>query len=137
MVGHVVACSAFLKERKQYACALSFSTCMLTYATYPPIMKLVGKMRTPVKFVQTLVLCMASLLVQPKTFAQSGDLAAKSQRAKTFMAEGKFARAIPLYRELNQSVPNNPGLMLNLGMALHLAGEERKAIPALESATKL
>src|SRR5260370_24657732 len=53
------------------------------------------------------------------------------------MAEGKFVQAIPLYRELIQAVPNNPGLMLNLGMALHMAGKEREAIPELEAATKL
>jgi predicted Zn-dependent protease len=69
--------------------------------------------------------------------AQSEDLATKSQRAKEFMAEGKFAEAIPLYRELNHAVPNNPGLLLNLGMALHMAGEERGSIPQLEAAVKL
>ena len=53
------------------------------------------------------------------------------------MAEGKFAEAIPLYRELNQAVPNNPGLLLNLGMALHMAGDEGKAIAPLEAAVKL
>src|SRR5215472_16392670 len=73
----------------------------------------------------------------PPFFAQSDDLAAKSQQAKEFMAEGKFAEAIPLYRELNQAVPNNPGLLLNLGMALHMAGDEGKAIAPLEAAVKL
>src|SRR2546429_3279474 len=34
----------------------------------------------------------------------------KSQRAKELMAEGKFAQAIPLYRELDRAIPNNPGL---------------------------
>jgi tetratricopeptide (TPR) repeat protein len=64
-------------------------------------------------------------------------LAAKSQRAKEFMAEGKFADAVHLYHELNQAVPNNPGLLLNLGMALQMAGDERKSIPQLEAAVKL
>src|SRR5216117_649948 len=53
------------------------------------------------------------------------------------MAEGNFAQAIPLYRELNQAVPNNPGLLLNLGMAMHMAGKEREAISELEAAVKL
>ncbi len=52
------------------------------------------------------------------------------------MAEGKFVQAVSLYRELNQEVPNNPGLMLNLGMALHMAGKKREAIPELEAAVK-
>jgi hypothetical protein len=32
-------------------------------------------------------------------------------------------QAIPLYRKLNQAVPNNPGVPLNLGMAVHMAGK--------------
>ncbi len=53
------------------------------------------------------------------------------------MAAGKFEEAIPVYRQLSQSVPNNPGLLLNLGMALHLAGHSRQAIAPLQSAIKL
>jgi tetratricopeptide (TPR) repeat protein len=89
------------------------------------------------KALSTLLFCVACLLGSAIGLAQSEDLAAKSQRAKELMAEGKFADAVPLYRELNLAVPNNAGLMLNLGMALHMAGEERKAIPQLESAAKL
>jgi len=87
---------------------------------------------------QALFFCLVSiLLLRSDLFAQSENLAAKSQRAKEFMAEGKFAQAIPLYRELNQAVPNNAGLMLNLGMALHMAGDERQSLPPLETAVKL
>src|SRR5713101_9576642 len=89
------------------------------------------------KGLSTLLFCLACLLAQASGFAQSEDLAAKSQRAKEFMAEGKFADAVPLYRDLNQAVPNNPGLLLNLGMALHMAGDERKSITQLEAAVKL
>ena len=73
----------------------------------------------------------------PAPFPQNEGLARKSQQAKQLMAEGKFGEAIPLYRELNQAVPNNPGLKLNLGMALHMAGRKREAIPELEAAVKL
>jgi len=50
------------------------------------------------------------LLVQPTwpapvPFPQTESLALKSQRAKQFMAEGKFVEAITLYREL----PITPG----------------------------
>jgi len=90
------------------------------------------------KAAQALFFCLVSILVlRSSLFAQSENLAAKSQRAKEFMAEGKFAQAIPLYRELNQAVPNNAGLMLNLGMALHMAGEERQSLSPLETAVKL
>jgi len=87
--------------------------------------------------VPTLFICLASMLVQSSSPAQSDDLAAKSRRAKEFMAQGRFTEAVPLYRELNQAVPNSAGLMLNLGMALHMAGDERKSIPPLEAAVKL
>ncbi len=84
-----------------------------------------------------LLFCLVSSLTQSSNSNQSDDLALKSQRAKEFMAQGKFTEAIPLYRELNQAVPRNPGLLLNLGMALHMAGDERKSIPQLEAAVKL
>jgi tetratricopeptide (TPR) repeat protein len=67
---------------------------------------------------------------------QSEDLAAKSNRAKDMMASGRFEDAIPIYRELVHAVPGNPGLLLNLGMAEHMAGHEREAIPHLEAVLK-
>src|SRR5260370_2941004 len=76
----------------------------------------------------------ASILAYPTP--QIDSLALKSQQAKQLMAEGHFQQAISLYRELNKAVPNNPGLKLNLGMALHLAGKKREAIPELEQAVK-
>src|SRR3982074_3233176 len=89
------------------------------------------------KSAPTLLLCLVAILAQQSVFAQSDELTLKSQHAKDLMAEGKFADAIPLYRELNQAVPNNPGLMLNLGMALQMAGKKREAISELEAAVKL
>src|SRR6266436_145986 len=94
-------------------------------------------MGTLVKDAQAFVFCLISFLSPSSSFGQSDDLAMKSQRAKEFMADGKFAEAVPLYRELNQAVPNNPGLLLNLGMALHMAGDEHNSIPQLEAAVKL
>src|SRR5947209_12971557 len=53
------------------------------------------------------------------------------------MAEQKFEAAASVYRSLAQAVPDNPGLLLNLGMALHLAGHSRQAIAPLTNAIKL
>src|SRR6266699_528441 len=89
------------------------------------------------KAANLLLFSLVSILAQSSCLAQSDDFAVKSRRAKEFMAEGEFADAVPLYRELNVAVPNNPGLLLNLGMALHMAGDERKSIPQLEAAVKL
>jgi len=94
-------------------------------------------MGTLVKAAQAFLFCLASILSPSSSFGQSDDLALKSQRAREFMADGKFLEAVPLYRELNRAVPNNPGLLLNLGMALHMAGDERNSIPHLEAAVKL
>ena len=81
--------------------------------------------------------CLMSLPGRSCLPPQADSLALKSQQAKQLMAEGKFVEAIPLYRELNQALPNNSGLKLNLGMALHMAGRKREAIPELEAAVKL
>lgn len=69
--------------------------------------------------------------------AQSQAQIEKAEQGKKLMAAGKFEEAIPVYRQLSQSVPDNPGLLLNLGMALHLAGHSRQAIAPLQSAIKL
>ena len=94
-------------------------------------------MTTLVKAAQAFLFCLVLILSPSSSFGQSDDLAMKSQRAKEFMADSKFAEAVPLYRELNQAMPNNPGLLLNLGMALHMAGDERNSIPQLQAALKL
>src|SRR6202521_1388360 len=67
---------------------------------------------------------------------QSDDLALQSQRAKEMMAAGKFEEAIPIYRRLTQAAPGNPGLLLNLALAEHMAGHEREAIPHFEAVLK-
>jgi predicted Zn-dependent protease len=89
------------------------------------------------KFARVLFICVVSISACSRSLSQVESLAMKSQQAKQLMAEGKFQQAIALYRELNDAVPNNPGLKLNLGMALHLAGRKREAIPELEQAVKL
>ncbi len=68
---------------------------------------------------------------------QSDELAFKSQRAKEMMAAGRFEEAIPIYQQLVQAVPGNPGLRLNLALAQHMAGRDRDAIPNLEAVLKI
>jgi predicted Zn-dependent protease len=88
-------------------------------------------------FARLFFVCLVSISAYATPLPQIDGLAEKSQEAKQLMAEGKFQQAIVVYRELNEALPNNPGLKLNLGMALHLAGKKRKAIPQLEEAVKL
>ena len=64
--------------------------------------------------------------------APSDALAAKAQEARSLMAAGRFDAAIPLYRELVKAMPGNPGLVLNLGLAQHMAGRDREAVGNFE-----
>ena len=89
------------------------------------------------KTARLFLLFLALIPAQAAHWPQEDRLALKSQRAKELMAEGRFAQAIPLYRELDRAIPNNPGLKLNLGMALDMSGRQREAIPELEAAVKL
>lgn len=68
--------------------------------------------------------------------AQPDQLASQSERAKELMSAGRFEEAIPIYRKLVQAVPGNTGLLLNLGLAQHMAGHEREAIPNFEAVLK-
>jgi len=53
------------------------------------------------------------------------------------MAAGKFNEAAGIYRELIRQVPDNPGLLLNLGMALQMAGDDRASLPHLQAAVRV
>ena len=71
------------------------------------------------------------------TLAQPQDqLAARAAQAQAFMGQGRFADAAVIYRDLVRAVPGNPGLVLNLGLALHMAGDHAAAIPQFETALK-
>ena len=67
----------------------------------------------------------------------SEDLAAKARRGKEAMAAGRFEEAAALYAEITRALPNEPGMLLNLGMALSMAGRPGEAVPRLEAALKL
>ena len=69
--------------------------------------------------------------------AQPNQLTLQSQQAKQLMAAGRFAEAIPIYQALVTALPGNPGLVLNLGMAQHLAGQDRAAVVNFEKALKI
>lgn len=79
----------------------------------------------------------AILLAVSAACAQTQALAEKAQHAKELMAAGRAAEAVPIYRELLKSIPDNPGLMLNLGLALDLSGDKRGAIKQYEAVLKI
>jgi len=65
------------------------------------------------------------------------DLAAKARKGKEAMAAGRFDEAAALYAEITRALPEEPGMLLNLGMALSMAGRPREAVPRLEAALRL
>jgi predicted Zn-dependent protease len=79
---------------------------------------------------------LVSLLAAAPLAAQTEDLAAQSRRAGQAMAAGKFDEAERLYRGLIAAVPDNPGLILNLGLALYSQGRCGEARPQFEAALR-
>ena len=63
--------------------------------------------------------------------ARLAELAQSGRRA---MANGDFAAAVSAYSELAQALPDDPGVALNLGMALHMAGDFGQALRRLRFA---
>lgn len=88
------------------------------------------KMRTII----TILICVLALsrpaIAQP-------TLAAQQEAAKQAMAAGNFDEAARRYRDLLKAVPNEPGLLMNFGMALAMGGHAREAIEPLAIVTKV
>lgn len=78
----------------------------------------------------------AAALAVGLLWAQDEPLAAKNQAAKQALLAGRYSEAIMLYRQLVQALPDNPGMRLNLGLALEKAGQPSAAIPELEACTR-
>lgn len=70
-------------------------------------------------------------------WAQPPDLAGRSRAAAAAMQDGRFDEAARMYQELLEALPDEPGLLMNLGMALAMAGREAQAIAPLERAVAL
>ena len=66
--------------------------------------------------------------------AQGRGAAEKSQAARQAMEAGRFDEAAGLYRTLLEGLPDEPGLLMNLGMALAMGGHDAEAIAPLERA---
>src|SRR5437764_15189547 len=80
---------------------------------------------------------MGLVFVWSQVYGQTDDLTLKSKVGKDLMAAGKFEEAIPIYRELVKELPDNPGPVMNLGMALHMAGYEEEAVREFQEVLKL
>jgi Flp pilus assembly protein TadD len=56
------------------------------------------------------------------------DLQAKAQWARQAIVDRRYDEATRLYSELARSLPQNPGMLMNLGIAQHSAGNYWEAI---------
>ena len=69
--------------------------------------------------------------------AVSPQAAAKAQSAAKAMEQGQFDQAARMYRDLLESMPEESGLLMNLGMALAMGGHDADAVAPLERAIAL
>ncbi|CAN5822036.1 hypothetical protein BH24ACI5_BH24ACI5_21500 [soil metagenome] len=84
-----------------------------------------------------LALVLAAWLAVPAAAQTAGgDDRRRAAAAAQAMKAGHFDQAARLYRELLQTTPDAPGLLMNLGMALAMGGREVEAIEPLERAVK-
>lgn len=69
--------------------------------------------------------------------AQSAEMAARANQAKQAMAANRFDEAAAIYREILQKLPDEPGILMNFGMALSMSGQPKDAIQPLSRALEL
>ncbi len=87
------------------------------------------------RLVVALLVCLIALGASVAVQAQ--DLAAKSSEAAAAMRAKRFERAAELYRELKRAIPDNPGLTMNLGLALHSSGRYEAALEQFGQVVRL
>lgn len=67
----------------------------------------------------------------------AGSHKAQADKAGAALEAGNFPEAIAILRMLVAELPSDPGLHLNLGMALTMSGQAAQAVPVLERALAL
>ena len=91
------------------------------------------KLRSPSYPCSTVLRSAFLLATFANLFAQTDPSVIASQASKA-MQEERFAEAAELYGQLAASYPGEPSLQANLGMALHLSGQDTAAVLPLRSA---
>jgi predicted Zn-dependent protease len=84
-----------------------------------------------------LLTCAFAILTLLSPCRAQQALAEKAQVAKQLMAAGHPGDAVPIYRELLRAMPDDPGLALDLGLALDMSGDKREAIREYQAVLKL
>jgi tetratricopeptide (TPR) repeat protein len=86
---------------------------------------------------RSLTAVLLTLTLATTTAAQSAEMAARANQAKQAMAANRFDEAAAIYREILQKIPDEPGILMNLGMALAMSGQSKDAIQPLARALEL
>jgi predicted Zn-dependent protease len=86
---------------------------------------------------RSVLACLLIVVLAGPALGQPWDLAARSRDAAAAMKGGRFDEAARIYRELLKSLPDEPGLLMNLGMALAMGRREKEALAPLERAVSL
>ena len=79
-----------------------------------------------------IAMCVSCLGVSPALSAQMADTREQAERARDAMHARRYDEAAAIYSKLVRAMPDNPGLRLNLGLALHSAGRYERAAAELE-----
>ena len=77
------------------------------------------------------MVALALALAQSLLTAQAPDVAALSQRASAAMKARDYKTAEGIYRQLRELLPEEPGIALNLGLALYSSGQHSPAVGQL------
>ncbi|HEY2933094.1 MAG TPA: tetratricopeptide repeat protein [Acidobacteriota bacterium] len=88
-----------------------------------------------IRTVLPIFLLLCSLDGSPE--AQNSQLAEKSRQGKQALEGERFDEAVSIYTDLVRALPGNPGLKINLGLALYMSGRRQEAIPQFERALRL
>jgi predicted Zn-dependent protease len=83
------------------------------------------------------VCCSGPAAARQASPSASSQASAKAQSAAQAMSQGRFDDAARIYRDLLQSLPDEGGILMNLGMALAMGGHESDAVEPLERAVTL
>lgn len=78
-----------------------------------------------------------ALLVLLPLQAQPPELESLSERARQAMQEERWADAEKAYAEMVRRAPDNPGLLVSLGIAQHSGGRHQQAAAQFEAAVKI
>lgn len=87
-------------------------------------------------FVTGLVVAALLTVLPGAALGQPSSLAEKGQAAAAAMQAGRYDEAATIYRGMLEEMPGEPGLLMNLGMALAMGGHDAEAVGPLEEAVR-